>query len=157
MHTSNKLNVKTINFHADSITWKFKSKTMLWPKQHINTDHFSLHCYWIRVVSAKGLWHDGTSLLHTLACNCKLQHALRNPWISTIIACVGIFLPGTIIWGQTRMNLYRLVQFKSTEFITCTRETMTLLYETENKWTRIGEYNKVWHCFRHHISSLLLF
>ena len=55
------------------------------------------------------------------------------------------------------MNLYRLVQFKSTEFITCTRETMTLLYETENKWTRIGEYNKVWHCFRHHISSLLFF
>ena len=55
------------------------------------------------------------------------------------------------------MNLYRLVLFVSTEFIACTRETMTLLYETENKWARIGEYNKVWDCLRHHFFYLFFF
>ena len=52
------------------------------------------------------------------------------------------------------MNLYGLVLFVSTEFIACSRETMTLLYETENKWKRIDEYNNVWDCFRYHIFLL---
>ena len=39
--------------------------------------------------------------------------------------------------------IYILVVFMSTEFIACKREIMTLLYEPENMWTRIGEYNKV--------------
>ena len=55
------------------------------------------------------------------------------------------------------MNLYRSVLFASTEFIECTRETMTFLYETENKRTRVEEYNKVWDCFQYHIFSLVFF
>ena len=47
------------------------------------------------------------------------------------------------------MIRYRLVLLVSNEFIACTQETRTLSCETENKWTRIGEYNKVWDCFRH--------
>ena len=55
------------------------------------------------------------------------------------------------------MNLHRVVLFVSAEFIAYTRKTMTFLYETENIWTRIGEYNKVWDCIPHHIFSLLFF
>ena len=55
------------------------------------------------------------------------------------------------------MNLYRSGIFLSTEFIACKRDTMTFLYETENKRTRMGEYDKVWDCFRHYIFSLLFF
>ena len=55
------------------------------------------------------------------------------------------------------MNLYRLVVFVTTEFIACKQEIVTLLYETENKWTRIGEYNKTWDCIRHLIFYLFFF
>ena len=55
------------------------------------------------------------------------------------------------------MNLYRLVLFVSIEFIACTRKTMIFLYETENEWAIIGEFKKVWDCFRRHISSFFIF
>ena len=41
--------------------------------------------------------------------------------------------------------------FVSTEFIAKTRDAGTFLYETENKRTITGVYNKVCDCFRHHI------
>ena len=98
-----------------------------------------------------------TALCHTPALDCKLELALGNPWIRSIIACVGILLPGTMKRGRTRMNLYTLVVFLSTQFIACKRETMTLLYGTENKRTGKGEYKKLWVCFRNHIFSSLFF
>ena len=55
------------------------------------------------------------------------------------------------------MVRYKLVFLVSTEFIACKQETRTLFYETENKWTRIGEYNKVLNCFRHQNFSSLFF
>ena len=41
------------------------------------------------------------------------------------------------------MIRYVLVLFVSTESFACTLEAGALLYETENKWTRIGENSKV--------------
>ena len=87
MHTSNNLNVKTILIHADGITW-IKKKTMLWPQEHNTTGQCSLRCSRIRVVSAEGtsLLHPNcTALYNTPALDCKLQHALRNPWIRSML------------------------------------------------------------------------
>ena len=80
-----------------------------------------------------------------------LEYVIRNPWIRSTIACIAMFLPSTMSWKRTRMERHILVLFVSTEYIACTREADPLIYETGNKRTRIGEYNKVWGCFRYHI------
>ena len=151
MHTSSKLNLKIIIFHADDITRKFFNQfnALTSTTHHHRPTFLTLflnkgHLGWKSVtIGYKLTAPRRTALYHTTALDCKLEHALRNPRIKSIFACVGIFLPGTMKWGQTRINLYRLVLFVSIELIACARETKTLLYETENKWTRICEYNKL--------------
>ena len=130
MHTSKKLNLKTINSHADGVTWKLSSRTMLLPQQHITTGQFFLRCSWIRVVSAEGLWQEGTDLLHPAGRHCTTQQVKTVSPAQTLICLMAMVNEienclqrhVTMKWARKTMILYIPELLLSTEFIACTRD-----------------------------------